>query len=94
VVTLRKSDPDHGGRTRKRKRKRKRVALYRLSPFLEHGVMRVGGRLGKSPICFEAMHPVILPTNHRFTHLVVIEHHQRVGHQGMGHTWTSERNFG
>ena len=87
MVSLRKSDPDHGGRTRKRKR----VALDRLSPFLEHGLMRVGGRLGKAPICFETKHPVILPTNHRFTQLVVVEHHQRVRHQGMGHTWTSIR---
>jgi len=66
-------------------------AMNKLSPFLDDGVLRVGGRLTKASICYDAKHPIILPNNHHFTDLVIVQHHHQVGHSGMGHTWTSLR---
>lgn len=34
--------------------------LYRLDPFIEDGILRVGGRLFKSALPWEVKHPVIL----------------------------------
>lgn len=34
--------------------------LYRLDPFMEDGILRVGGRLSKSALPLEVKHPLIL----------------------------------
>ena len=36
-------------------------SLATLSPILTAGIIRVGGRIHRAPITFEAAHPVILP---------------------------------
>jgi len=68
-----------------------KFAMSKLSPFIDDGVLRVGGRLSKASICYDAMHPIILPNNHHFTDLMIVQHHHQVGHSGMGHKWTSLR---
>ena len=65
--------------------------MNKLNPFLDDGVLRVGGRLSKASICYNAKHPVILPNNHHLSDLMIVQHHHQVGHSGMGHTWTSLR---
>ena len=35
--------------------------VKRLDPILVDGILRVGGRLEKAPLSYEARHPVILP---------------------------------
>ena len=35
--------------------------LYRLDPFVDRGLLRVGGRLNHADIPEESKHPVILP---------------------------------
>ncbi|XP_017484718.1 PREDICTED: uncharacterized protein LOC108373320 [Rhagoletis zephyria] len=54
-----------------------------LLPFLDGDeVMRVGGRLeAASHLPFEAIHPIIMPTRHRVTTLIVAYYHQRMKHQ-------------
>ncbi|XP_036342916.1 uncharacterized protein LOC118752165, partial [Rhagoletis pomonella] len=54
-----------------------------LLPFLDGDeVMRVGGRIeAASHLPFEAIHPIILPTRHRVTALIVAYYHQRMKHQ-------------
>ena len=66
-------------------------AFRRLNPVLFEGVLRVGGRLSKAPIEFAVKHPVILPSSHHVTRLIIEEHHKAVGHSGMSHTWLSLR---
>ena len=54
--------------------------LYKLSPVLQNNLIRVGGRLSKSAMQSEAKHPVILPTNHHVTLLLIRHVHANVGH--------------
>ena len=62
-------------------------ALQSLNPILISEVLRVGGRLAKAKISFEAKHPAILPRNHQLTLLIIQDCHAiRVGHQGLNAT--------
>nr|CAB3263159.1 uncharacterized protein LOC104265735 [Phallusia mammillata] len=70
---------------------KKKRALGKLNPILVNGVMRVGGRLERACVEFDVKHPMILPYDHRFTDLVIMQQHDEVGHSGMGHTWSSLR---
>ena len=61
--------------------------LQRLNPFISNEVMRVGGRLSKASLPFEAKHPAILPRESFFTALIVKHCHSfLVGHQGLNAT--------
>jgi hypothetical protein len=35
--------------------------LSKLDPFIEDGILRVGGRLDRALISYDAKHPIILP---------------------------------
>ena len=57
--------------------------LYKLSPVVDKdGMLRVGGRLDKAPIDFNAKHPLILHGNHYVTTLLVRDCHENIGHSG------------
>ncbi|XP_071580955.1 uncharacterized protein [Temnothorax nylanderi] len=57
--------------------------LLKLAPFLDPaGILRVGGRLVKSGLCFEIKHLVLLPNQHRLTELVVEQVHRAHLHPG------------
>ncbi|XP_038062679.1 uncharacterized protein LOC119733173 [Patiria miniata] len=66
-------------------------ALHKLSPILVDGILRVGGRLENAPIQHDIKHPIILPSDHQVTRLLIEHHHLKVGHSGAGMTWTSLR---
>ncbi|XP_058828395.1 uncharacterized protein LOC131688239 [Topomyia yanbarensis] len=57
-------------------------ALYKESPFLDDaGVIRMNSRIGAAPTTpFEAKYPIILPKDHRLTHLLVDSYHRRFMH--------------
>jgi len=66
--------------------------LKSLSPFIdENHVIRVGGRLGKSTIPFEVKHPIILPSKHIFTRLIIEREHKRTLHSGVHGTLSHVR---
>ncbi|GFS69858.1 uncharacterized protein TNCV_3101641 [Trichonephila clavipes] len=47
--------------------------LLNLNPFLDDsGLLRVGGRLRNSPIPRNKKHPMIIPTNHNFTYIIIV----------------------
>ena len=71
--------------------RRCRDAMRKLNPVLIEGVLRVGGRLCRSPENFDIKHPVILPSEGHATRLLIEHHHREMGHCGMSHTWTSLR---
>ncbi|XP_068972383.1 uncharacterized protein [Bombus flavifrons] len=49
--------------------------LRRLNPFLDKdGILRVGGRLGHSPMPFSQKHPIILPKSSVTAHIIEHEH--------------------
>ncbi|KAL0154219.1 hypothetical protein M9458_050473 [Cirrhinus mrigala] len=60
--------------------------LYQLDPFIQDGIMRVGGRLRKASVPFELRHPAILPKDSVIIRLILVHYHQKIQHQGRGQT--------
>ena len=54
-----------------------------LNPFIDcDGIVRVGGRLKNSSLLGLQKHPILLPANHSFSHMVILYYHERTCHQG------------
>ena len=62
-----------------------------LTPFEKGGVVRVGGRLARSPLTYDESHPVLLPADHVISNLVVRDCHNRVLHAGRERTLCETR---
>ncbi|GFT12024.1 integrase catalytic domain-containing protein [Trichonephila clavipes] len=63
-----------------------------LVPYLdENNLLRLTGRLLEADLCFGEKHPVILPRRCKFTELLVIREHERIGHCGVSATLTQLR---
>lgn len=60
----------------------KRSKLLPLSPFLDDGLLRVGGRLARSTLAYEVKHPLILPSNSQLAQLVF--HHEHLQNHHLG----------
>ncbi|GFS85310.1 integrase catalytic domain-containing protein [Trichonephila clavipes] len=57
--------------------------LRSLHPFIdEHGLVRVGGRLQNSQLRFNSKHPIILPSQHSISELLIKERHIAYLHAG------------
>lgn len=56
--------------------------ISNLNPFLEGGVMRVGGRLTRASMADEAKHPLILPKHCHVSDLVLHSVHEVTVHGG------------
>ena len=56
--------------------------LRKLNPILIDGIIRVGGRLDKAPVSYDARHPMILPEKHHVTALIIKHCHLMEGHVG------------
>ena len=50
------------------------------------GLLRCKGRLHNAPVLEEAKRPMVLPSKHYFTELVIRQVHQDVKHSGISHT--------
>ncbi|GFW28046.1 integrase catalytic domain-containing protein [Trichonephila clavipes] len=62
-------------------------------PFLDDsGLLRVGGRLRNSPIPRNQKHPMIIPTNHNFTYIVINHFHILYFHTDAEATLANIRN--
>ncbi|XP_043471319.1 uncharacterized protein LOC122504323 [Leptopilina heterotoma] len=64
-----------------------------LNPFLDEGIIRVGGRLEHSNLKPEQKHPILLPRNHHVTTLIVREEHVKLLHAGIQTTLYSVREL-
>lgn len=65
----------------------KRNRLASLNPFLDkNGLLRVGGRLHHAKIAFTQKHPILLPTHHHVTDLIIRESHERNYNAGIQST--------
>ncbi|GFW07419.1 integrase catalytic domain-containing protein [Trichonephila clavipes] len=63
-----------------------------LVPYLdENNLLRLTGWLLEADLCFGEKHPVILPRRCKFTELLVIREHERIGHCGVSATLTQLR---
>lgn len=56
--------------------------IRNFNPLLAEGILRVGGHLENAPVSFETKHPVILPTKHHVTNLIIQNYHRQEGHCG------------
>uniref|UniRef100_H2YFC3 Integrase zinc-binding domain-containing protein n=1 Tax=Ciona savignyi TaxID=51511 RepID=H2YFC3_CIOSA len=65
--------------------------LFRLRPILMKGVLRVGGRLELSSFDNDVKHPIILPSRHVGTSLLVNHCHVVAGHSGTQHVLAAIR---
>ena len=66
-------------------------ALNRLNPILKEGLLKVGGRLINASVNDKAKHPVILPSRHPVTDMIIHQHHAEVGHMGQESVLSSIR---
>ena len=58
--------------------------LCNLSPFLdEAGLIRLGGRIERSPLSFATRHPIILGKDYYVAELLIREAHEKVYHFGV-----------
>ena len=60
-------------------------SLVRLDPWLDEGVLRVGGRLSMSTLPFDSKFPRILPKQDPVVDLLINAAHEKAGHQGRQH---------
>ena len=57
--------------------------LAALSPFMgDDGLLRVGGRLERAEISFDAKHPTVIPSKHHIVGPLIRHYHEREGHAG------------
>ena len=56
--------------------------LAKLKPFVNEGLLRVGGRLDRANFSYDAKHPMILPGKHRVTEMIILHYHFANGHVG------------
>lgn len=67
--------------------------LANLSPILIDDIIRVGGRIHRAPIAFEAAHPMVLPKSHHVSMLIVHYYHHLLGHAGLEHVLSIIRQY-
>ena len=79
---------DQRGRAKQKKMVLKKTSsLTRLDPFIQEGLLRVGGRLSRADdLPEETKHPSILPRKSHVTNLIIQHIHERLAHAGRGHT--------
>ncbi|XP_046749846.1 uncharacterized protein LOC124413362 [Diprion similis] len=57
--------------------------LITLHPFLDDdNIIRVGGRLRNAPVSYSRRYPVVLPSNHHVTTIIIRDAHYRALHAG------------
>lgn len=60
----------------------RKSSILDLNPFMEDGLIRVGGRLHLSSFLHNKKHPILLPKRHHLTKLIFKQEHIRLGHAG------------
>lgn len=70
---------------------KRQSSIYRLDPFLENGLLRVGGRLSKAAMPEEVKHPLLLGNDQHISMLILKHVHESLGHSGRNHTISTVR---
>lgn len=65
--------------------------LQRLNPFLDNGLLRVGGRLSKSSLPESMKYPILLPKRSYVTTLLIRHVHVQLAHAGRNHVMSKLR---
>lgn len=70
----------------------RRSIIRDLRPFIDNeDVLRLGGRLNKSPQAFSELHPILMPANSHYGNLLILEAHRQVFHSGLRDTMVQLR---
>ncbi|XP_074649031.1 uncharacterized protein LOC141904344 [Tubulanus polymorphus] len=70
----------------------RRSHILQLTPVItDDGLLRARGRLENAPIPYSAKHPILLPTKHEVTRLVLMNKHYLLFHAGVEHTLNEVR---
>ncbi|XP_051169750.1 uncharacterized protein LOC127287070 [Leptopilina boulardi] len=64
----------------------RRSRLLRLSPIIDEKLIRVGGRIKKALLPFDQQHPILLPSKHPITTLIIRSTHEEYMHAGVNGT--------
>ena len=70
----------------------KNSKILGLNPFLQEGILRVGGKIKKSNQVFDKKHPIILPQGHVVTNHILKNEHKRLLHCGVQNLLYSVRH--
>ncbi|XP_051172241.1 uncharacterized protein LOC127288678 [Leptopilina boulardi] len=63
-----------------------RSKIARLSPVMEDGILRVGGRIQQSELENDQIHPILIPKSHPVTTLLIRNAHWNLKHAGVNAT--------
>ena len=64
------------------------VRIEQFGLFLEQRVLKCRGRLNNSTLALSGKNPILLPHNHLFVKLLILQYHKRVNHSGVNDTLT------
>ena len=67
---------------------KKSSSLYSLSPVLDNDLIVIGSRLSHAPISHRSKTPIILPSDHKISNMIVSEYH---GYCHLGTEWVLSR---
>ena len=67
---------------------KKSSSLYSLSPVLDNDLIVIGSRLSNAPISHRSKAPIILPSDHKISNMIVSEYH---GYCHLGTEWVLSR---
>ena len=59
--------------------------IYKLDPYMEDDLVRVGGRLSKTNLQHSVKHPILLPKKSHVTTLIIRHIHSKMAHAGRNH---------
>lgn len=75
--------PDETRRLQKNKELKSSSQILSLAPYSDESqIMRIRGRIRNASLPHDMKHPMILPSNHRLTWLIINEAHNRTMHGG------------
>ncbi|KAL7723387.1 hypothetical protein ACLKA6_017778 [Drosophila palustris] len=71
-------------------------AIYKLSPRIdEDGLLRLAGRIDEAVhLPFDARRPILLPTQHRLSKLIMLHFHKKYLHQNNAVIITKSKSIG
>ena len=70
---------------RKKTSVKRNSPIRRMDPFLDKGILWVGGRLRRADLPYETKHPIILPRKSHVTTPLIHNVHKHLGHAGRCH---------
>lgn len=63
----------------------KKGLVRQLGLYLDNGIIRCRGRIERAHLSYNTKHPVLLPSKHPITSLIIMEAHQFCYHYGVGY---------